>query len=267
MASLAWTKFFWSDWESDPALKLCSLAAQGLWMRMLCIAASHDPIGYVAVAGRGLSETDLARMTGASGSEVSALLGELDQNGVCSRDAKGRIYSRRMIRDARKSAEARKNGKKGGNPTHRKDTEKASGVNPKDKATLNGVDKPQKPEARLSDTNVSGAAAPKFDLGNDPPGPIPIDPVKALFDAGVQLLVDRDGTTDRTARSRIGQLRSKFGDGEVMQAVTAAMRRTDLSGPSAWMQAWLEKRKSAAPLVIDARSAAFDMADRWARTK
>ena len=77
MSGTVWTKFYWSDWESDPALRLCSLAAQGLWMRMLCIASAHDPIGYVAVAGRGLEETSLARMTGCSESEVRDLLPSL----------------------------------------------------------------------------------------------------------------------------------------------------------------------------------------------
>lgn len=116
MSGVIWTKFFWSDWETDPALRLCSFAAQGLWMRMLCIAAVHDPIGYVAVAGRGLDETSIARMTGGLESEVSSLLGELDRNGVFSRDRHGRIYSRRMVSDAKKSAAARKFGKEGGNP-------------------------------------------------------------------------------------------------------------------------------------------------------
>lgn len=85
-------------------------------MDMLSIAGAHDPIGYVAVAGRGLDETAIARMTGVSESEVHALLGELERNGVFSRDRHGRIYSRRMVRDARKAAIARKDGAKGGNP-------------------------------------------------------------------------------------------------------------------------------------------------------
>lgn len=142
--SVIWSKFFWQDWESDPAVRLCSLAAQGLWMRMLCIAAAHDPIGYVAVAGRGLDETSIARLTGCQESEVISLLGELDRNGVFSRDRQGRIYSRRMIRDARKAATAQKNGKKGGNPSLSKTTGFSPSDNLEDKA---GV-KPQEPEAR-----------------------------------------------------------------------------------------------------------------------
>jgi hypothetical protein len=155
MSGVTWAKFYWSDWESDPALRLCSYAAQGLWMRMLCIAAAHDPIGYVCVAGRALDETSLARMTGGSESEVRSLLAELDLNGVCSRDRNGRIYSRRMVRDARAFAQARKNGKMGGNPSLHKDKEISASVNPQ----VIPEDKPQKPEARLpkkkGDANAS----------------------------------------------------------------------------------------------------------------
>lgn len=143
MSGTVWTKFFWADWQSDPALRLCSYAARGLWMDMLCIAAAHDPIGYVAVAGRGLSETDIARMTGGSESEVHALLGDLERNGVFSRDRKGTIYSRRMIADARKAAISRKNGKNGGNPKLCSE----SVIPASDKGSDMGALKPQEPES------------------------------------------------------------------------------------------------------------------------
>jgi hypothetical protein len=152
MSGTVWTKFYWSDWESDPALRLCSLAAQGLWMRMLCIAASHDPVGYVAVAGKGLDETALARLTGCSESEVASLLGELTKHGVFSRDRHGRIYSRRMVRDARKSSEARKNGRLGGNPSLRNSKGIRKVDNPQDKGGL----KPQEPEARSHEEKAIG---------------------------------------------------------------------------------------------------------------
>ncbi|MGT2468458.1 hypothetical protein ACVOMV_32405 [Mesorhizobium atlanticum] len=74
MSGTIWSKFFWSDWESDPNLRLCSLAAQGLWMRMLCIAAAHEPIGYVAIAGKGLEETALARLAGCAETELARCL-------------------------------------------------------------------------------------------------------------------------------------------------------------------------------------------------
>jgi hypothetical protein len=174
LSGTIWSKFFWSDYENDPALKLCSLAAQGLWMRMLCIASAHDPIGYVAVAGRALDETDLARLTGSSESEVASLLGELDRNVVFSRDRHGRIFSRRMTRDARKAATARKNGKLGGNPTLSNKTVNTASDNPPDNV---GV-KPQKPEAKSQSSSLRSEdtfdafwrAYPKRD-GDNPKAP------------------------------------------------------------------------------------------------
>lgn len=149
MSGTTWTKFFWADWESDPALRLCSFAAQGLWMRLLCIAAAHDPIGYVAVAGRALDETSIARMTGGLESEVRVLLGELDRNGVFSRDRHARIYSRRMVSDAKRAAIARKNGLKGGNPSLGNNTPNP----PPDNPPVKPPDKPQEPVAIYPEKN------------------------------------------------------------------------------------------------------------------
>ena len=130
MAGTVWSKFFWSDWSNDPALRICSLAAQGLWMRMLCIAAEADPTGYVTVNGRPIGVTDIARLAGVTETECESLLAELDWNGVFSRDRKGAIYSRRMVRDAKTAKKNRENGKKGGNPTIGKDEGISEWVNP-----------------------------------------------------------------------------------------------------------------------------------------
>ena len=166
MSGTIWTKFFWSDWESDKALALCSLAAQGLWMRMLCIAAQHDPIGYVAVAGLPLSVTDLARLTGASETEAEALLVDLERNGVFSRDRLGRIYSRRLIKDAKASAEAKKNGKLGGNPNLWNNKPNPPGVKPQ----VKGRDKPQKPSASTK-VEAPNSASNLSEAKNDFLGP------------------------------------------------------------------------------------------------
>lgn len=161
MSGTTWSKFFWADWQSDPALRLCSFAAKGLWMDLLCIAAAHDPIGYVAVAGRGLNETSIARMTGGLESEVRVLLGELEQNGVFSRDRKGVIFSRRLLSDARRAAIARKNGKSGGNPSLLNGGEKSGLDNQPDKPPL----KPHEPLATSHDvsslrSDTGGGEAP-----------------------------------------------------------------------------------------------------------
>lgn len=140
-------------------------------MDMLCIAASHDPIGYVSVAGHGLSETDIARMTGGSESVACALLGELERNGVFSRDRKGTIYSRRMVSDAKKAAIAKKNGKNGGNPTLSKETVISSSDKGPDKPPLKPhipVSITQEEEPVSVETKVS-TGTPGADLNSDFP--------------------------------------------------------------------------------------------------
>jgi hypothetical protein len=159
MTANPWDKFFWNDWENDPALKLCSLAAQGLWMRILCICAKADPKGYLIVAGRPLSATDLASLAGKAQPEIETLLCELSQYGVYSTDRTGRIYSRRMVRDLKRSRDASEKGKKGGNPTLLKERENSSQLKPPDK----GEDKPQEPEAKSHIPKKKDTALARFD--------------------------------------------------------------------------------------------------------
>ncbi|HEX2752343.1 MAG TPA: hypothetical protein VHP34_04415 [Alphaproteobacteria bacterium] len=150
-----WGKFYWNDWRGDPRLKACGYAARGLWIEMLCIMAESDPTGYLTVSGTALEMTSLARLTGGTESEVNSLLDELERNGVFSRNRNGRIYSRRMIKDAKKSGIAQKNGKNGGNPTLRKQKGNAALDNLKDKTHV----KPQKPEARYQSKRKNTAAS------------------------------------------------------------------------------------------------------------
>jgi hypothetical protein len=99
MSATVWDKFFWSDWSSDKGLRACSYAARGLWMELLCIAAEAKPKGFVSVNGRACDAGCISRMTGGEIGEVAALLSELEEHGVFSRDEAGAIYSRRMIAD------------------------------------------------------------------------------------------------------------------------------------------------------------------------
>lgn len=153
---LPWGKFFWNDWETDAELRLCSLAAQGLWMRLLCLAARAEPTGYVTVSGRAPSLADLSVLIGRPAEELAPLIDELDRNAVFSRDAKGRIYSRRMVRDVKKAAIARKNGKMGGNPSLSATRENPASDNPQDKAGDKA--KSQKLEARETEREDSPPA-------------------------------------------------------------------------------------------------------------
>jgi hypothetical protein len=160
LSGTIWTKFFWSDWLSEPALQHSSRAARGLWMDMLCIAAAHDPIGYVSVAGTALTDDDIARMSAGSPDEVPTLLSELERNGVFSRTRNGTIYSRRMVGDAKKASTARKNGRKGGNPTLSKQTSNSAS----DNGHFKPPDKPHIPSSSNPEKKKKGASA----LGANP---------------------------------------------------------------------------------------------------
>lgn len=109
-------KFYPSDWRSDPALKLCSLSARGLWVEMLCIMHEAEPYGHLKVRGVPLDASALAALTGAAEESVRACLHELEDRGVLSRNREGVVFSRRMIRDAEKRARAYAAGVKGGDP-------------------------------------------------------------------------------------------------------------------------------------------------------
>ena len=144
--SLPWMKFFPADWRADPALRMCSLAARGLWMEMLSIMHEADPRGSLLVNSAPIAAKQLANLCGATPRETIALLTELETAGVFSRAEDGTIFSRRMKRDDEKAARDKANGKAGGNPSLN------AGVNPPDKA--------QSPEARSQN--------PKATIQNEP---------------------------------------------------------------------------------------------------
>lgn len=150
-----WMKFYTSDWRADPRLKMCSAGARGVWIEMICLMHEATPYGHLLVYGQPPNEAQLASLTGIPSAELNQYLAELERMGVFSRTKESVIYSRKLVRMDAKSAKARKNGKKGGNPSLGKKTEKQESLN----YSLNGDDKPQKPEARSQRVSVANATA------------------------------------------------------------------------------------------------------------
>lgn len=107
MSSHRWMKFWPQDWQTDPGLRSCSLAARGLWIECVAIMHGAEPYGHLAINGAMPSAKRLATMVGSTEREVERLLLELAEAGVFSREADGTIYSRRMVRDAKASHEGR----------------------------------------------------------------------------------------------------------------------------------------------------------------
>src|SRR5664279_3080026 len=96
LPKLPWMKFYPADWRADPALRMCSLAARGLWMEMLAVMHESDPRGSLLINGNNIGTKQLASLCGATLRETIALLKELDAAGVFGRAEDGTIFSRRM---------------------------------------------------------------------------------------------------------------------------------------------------------------------------
>lgn len=128
MSASSRTSWFWSDWLGDLEVRRLTLAERGLWIDLLALAATAAPTGYVCDAkGRPLTLEEITRITNAgSPDEVAKLIDGILDKGAASRDRSGRLFNRRMVRDAEIAARKRLGGQLGGKSTRLKWLEKTS---------------------------------------------------------------------------------------------------------------------------------------------
>lgn len=112
-----WFKWYHSDWRGDPKLKMCSFHAKGVWIECINVMAEMEEFGKLMQGGKPLSNEDIARLIGGDKSEVIGGIDELLEKGAASKDERGVIYCRRMVREAEKRKKAENYGKQGGNPS------------------------------------------------------------------------------------------------------------------------------------------------------
>lgn len=147
---LFWMPWYPDDWLTDSQVALCSLAAQGLWMRMLCWMWKQTPQGVLT--GK-LDE--LASLTGRTPQEIAPLVAELEYRGVFSRGSAvgycraDAIVNRRMYEEWRTSAARAAAGRKGGLTTARKAAEKPE-TSSEDEEEPNQANVKQKPSKGLA---------------------------------------------------------------------------------------------------------------------
>ena len=109
-------QFYPADWRKDAALQLCSIAARGLWIEMMCIAHECEIYGKLGQNGRGFSHKTLGKLVGLPPQTCKKLLAELETNKVFRRDEAGIIFSKRMIKDEYIRNTRSDAGSRGGNP-------------------------------------------------------------------------------------------------------------------------------------------------------
>lgn len=102
MGKLPAFQFYPSDWLED-GVAGCSLAAQGLWLRMMIVAHGSPRYGYLCNSlGSPMPPEAIASKCGCSVEVYRSLLAELDLATVPSRTRAGTIFSRRMVRDQKR---------------------------------------------------------------------------------------------------------------------------------------------------------------------
>lgn len=95
-----WMKFRPDRWLGDVELGMCSLAAQGLWIRCISLMHLSYEYGCLLIGNKPATTELLARAINADITLIGSLLWELESNGVLSRrESDNCIVSRRMLAD------------------------------------------------------------------------------------------------------------------------------------------------------------------------
>jgi hypothetical protein len=137
-----------------------------------------DPCGHLLVKGRALSDRALAIQAGMTEVDVQSAMVDLETNGVFSRRPDGTVFSRKMVRDARKSAEQRKRAQA------RWTTENVDEIKSgNSEMHAEPMPRSQKPEARVQKEDLSPSGDSSFSGNGFDLIPAKPDHVQQAFDA------------------------------------------------------------------------------------
>ena len=234
-----WMKFYPSDWRADQALRVCSLAARGLWIECLCIMHEAIPYGHLTINGRPATDAQLASLTGTDPSTVRQLLTELEEAGVSSRNRNGVIYSRRMTRDEKRRKDGRKaveiGGKVPGSRRHQAAEKKQKNQPPPGVQDGVASKPPMHPEARSQKDTVEAGASTSADNA----APRQSHDLKSeIFGTCLRWLATATGKPEVKLRPAIGRLCSQYGDGPTLETLEACARAGPVD-PLGWIHARL----------------------------
>ena len=126
----------------------------------MCIAHESEEYGVLSIAGKAMTTQQLARAVGESPAMVARLLDELSDANVFSRDEKGAIFSRRMVKDEHIRNVRAEAGRLGGNPDLL-----AKKVKQKDKQSIEQI---PTPSSSSSSSNTNTPLSPLPGESSDP---------------------------------------------------------------------------------------------------
>lgn len=147
------------DWLRDD-VSGCSLAAQGLWLRMMFLAHDSTRYGYLEINGVPMPPEFIARRCGCDDTaQFASLFSELVTAGVPSMSDKGIVFSRRMVRDASLSGKRATAGRKGGKQNGKQHQSKKRSKEPPNTDTDNDIDTDNINQSKIDDGPPIYAAA------------------------------------------------------------------------------------------------------------
>jgi hypothetical protein len=235
MSGTASDPFFWNDWAGEPLLRMCSFAAQGYWMRLLCIAAESRKKGFVLVNGKKPSDEDLHKITGAPLDMIPIWTAELLSTGTASKNRHGIIYNRRMVALAKKRAASKKGGEIGGRTTYENKKGIFGTQDPTQDPTQGGtqhprraplpfpIPSPSKKKAPLAKANGRSAPLPAVSDKPKPKTETP-DPWRDVYAKGREIFKDQGGAI-------VTGFRKAFGDKKHNKAMATLLQCQDAVKP------------------------------------
>ena len=241
---LSWLKWYPADWRADPRLRMCSLAARGLWIELIGYMHESPRYGYLLIGDRPPTVKQIATLVGEQVKAVERAMDELETSGVFSVED-GIIYSRRMVRDKAKADADRENGRSGGNP---KLIEGDNGgvnphSNPEDKAARGHAPATQKLEAR------SQKEEPTLE-GSEPEPRSLRSPAGYAFEGTIVRLSQRDFDAWKTSFFSYPDLRAE------LETIDARLVEQNHEGPwfskvSGWLKRGHERNLATRALETD----------------
>ena len=234
---MRWRKFNFADWSSDPSLRKCSLAAQGLWIRVIGLIYDADDAGRLSDNdGEPYRDADLAAALGYNPRTVRPLMRELLMAGVYDVE-EGFIVSRRLKRESYRSQIKAVSGSNGGRKTSEVNALARKSLQQTLKQPLKHPLKPQISETRGSvvskeETTDAGASKTASPLQADR---------EFIWSVGKGLLTEA-GATTAEAGALIGALVKRRGLSEA-KALVLAMRASPPVDVRSYVAAILHGRK------------------------
>lgn len=159
--------WFPADWLRDADLARCSLAAQGAWIRMICLLHSSEEYGVFISGNEPWPIEDVAAAVGGDKDAALTCVSELLAKGVARKNNRGAIFCRRMVEDEelrRKDRDRKRTSRAGTHPSPRPPPVRDVSVHSSYSTASDGLINPREAEGP---TAICRIGPP------EPPDPIP----------------------------------------------------------------------------------------------